>query len=183
MWEWAGRIKSTWSWARFAWQLAIFFGLSGFLASVAGSITAVIQGVPVPIALMVGYCTLVGAIYMAMAPLAFRVLSAASGSVPKKDIFKPNYAAVRLMHEYTLKDASHLWCDIDQNGKNTRESEAWYQALTSAIQRGELEFEPKITAHYGRELRNPEWSTRIPREALKKYAAKINQDPIFLRDS
>jgi hypothetical protein len=142
----------------------------------------VIQGVPTPIALMVGYCTFVGAVYLAMAPLAFRVLAASGANNAERKLPKPNYAAVRLMHEYTLAEASRLWCDLDQNGKSTHESESWSQALRAAVQRGELAFKPKYTAQAGVEKKNPEWSTVIPRQALKEYAVMIKQDPIFLRD-
>jgi DNA-binding transcriptional LysR family regulator len=184
MWEWLGRIKSTWSWGRFAWQLAGALGLTGLLSSVGGTVWAMIQGVPLPIALMVGYCTLVGAVYLAMAPLAYRALaqSPANSPQPKKPK-PPNYAAVRLMHQYTLSEASRLWCDIDQSASPTMESNSWEQALAAAIQRGDLGFIPKYTAQPHLEKRKPEWSTIIPRSALQEFAAKIGQHPRFLRDA
>jgi uncharacterized membrane protein YfcA len=86
------RIKDTWSWGRFAWQVAAAFGLTGLIGSAAGTVWAVIQGVPLPIALMVGYCTLVGAVYLAMAPLAFRALSNSTTSIPAESAkTKPDY--------------------------------------------------------------------------------------------
>jgi hypothetical protein len=181
--EWLRKIKATWSWGRFAWQVAGAFGLTGLIGSVAGAIWAVILGVPLPIALMVAYCTLVGAVYLTMAPLAFRVLALSGANKVERKSLKPNYAAVRLMHEYALSEASRLWCDIDQHEKATHESESWYQALRAAVQRGELPFKPKITSQAFMEKKNPEWSTVVTRQGLKDYSAKINHDPIFLRDS
>jgi hypothetical protein len=180
--KWLTRIKDTWSWGRFAWQIAAAFGLTGLVGSVAGAVWAVILGVPLPIALMVGYCTLIGAVYLAMAPLAFRVLATSGAVRVEKKFLKPNYDAVRLMHEYTLRDASRLWCDIDQNDKATHESESWYQALRAAVQRGEISFKPRITSQGFSEKKNPEGATINARQALQKYAVKIKKDPIFLRD-
>jgi hypothetical protein len=108
MWKWASRIKATWSWARFAWQLVIFFGLSGVLASVGGSVWAMIQDVPTPIALMVGYCTFVGAVYLAMAPLAYRALAQSPVLKTEKKKTIPNYVAWRHLESYEIRDASKL---------------------------------------------------------------------------
>jgi len=111
---WLSRIKSTWSWVRFAWGLAAFLGLTGIITSAGGMVWALIIGVPKPIALMAGYCTLVGAVYLAMAPLVYRALaqSPANASENRKPE-PPNYAAWRLLSDYTLEDAAYLWCDVD----------------------------------------------------------------------
>lgn len=190
MLDWFRKIKAAWSWARFAWQLVIFFGLSGLLASVVGSIWAVILGVPLPIALMVGYCTLVGAVYLAMAPLAYRALAQSPANTrsvksPKRPE-PPNYPAVRLMHQYSLQAAGKLWADVDQNAQSTYDSESWFQVLKGAIQRGELLFEsaaPRNRDVVVREQANPGYSTIVTRKNLQKFAVSINQDPTFLRDA
>jgi hypothetical protein len=98
-----------------------------------------------------------GVFGVAMAPLACRVLAAAGVNKIEKQSLKPNHAAVRLMHEYTLGQASRLWCNIDQNDKATHESESWLQALGAAIKRGELSFKPKNASQQGAEKRNPDW--------------------------
>ena len=45
-----------------------------------------ILGVPVPIALMAGYCTLVGAVYLAMARSAVNAIAASRSRVPSNQL-------------------------------------------------------------------------------------------------
>jgi hypothetical protein len=147
----------------------------------------VILGVPMPIALMAGYCTFVGAVCLGLIPMAYRALSTLAAAqqqttIPPDIRRKPNYVAVRLMHEYHLNDAAKLWCDFDQNENGTHESQSWQEALSAAIQRGELKFKPKIPGLTDADERaDPRWDTIVTRSALKEYAVSISQDPPFLR--
>jgi hypothetical protein len=42
---------------------------------------------------------------------------------------KPNYIAIRLLHEYHLGDASRPWCDFDPGEHPTYESQSWLDAV------------------------------------------------------
>ncbi|MEA2914183.1 MAG: hypothetical protein QOJ15_6264 [Bradyrhizobium sp.] len=86
---------------------------TGVLGGIGGAMWAVLTGVPLPIAIMAGYCTVVGAVYLAIAPLAYRVLS----QIPKRAVSKkaplvPNYTAWRRLDVYEVQDAAKLWVDI-----------------------------------------------------------------------
>jgi hypothetical protein len=186
---WLGRIKNTWSWGRFAWQLAGALGLTGILGSIGGAVWAVIQGVPLPIALMVGYCTLVGAVYLAMAPLAYRALSNSSsnsvGGTNSKVI--PDYKLWRHIQSLTVGQAAHLWNERDPAVKvEAPDVDGVDQLLRDAIKRGEL----RLVLWAGADSSNfslaksfPDSGTRIDRGSLKQFATKNGYDPIFLRDS
>lgn len=98
---------------------------------------------------------------------------------------KPNYTAVRLQHQYSIGHASRLWVGRDPNLKGTPESQAWYDTFVSAIQKGELDFEPshpRDNTLIRYEQKNPNFNTMISRDEFKRYARSINQDPPFLRD-
>jgi hypothetical protein len=188
MWEWAGRIKTTWSWARFAWQLAVFFGLSGLLASVAGSIWAVILGVPTPIALMVGYCTLVGAVYLAMAPLAFRALAnpAAIPGVAKVTKSAPDYKTWSHIQSLSISQAAYLWCGLDPNvPSELPEIDMWANVMKDAIKRREL---PIALAAWAESddwqwaVMAPKPETTMKRSDLAKFAKSKGWEPDFLKD-
>jgi hypothetical protein len=186
MGKWFSRIKDTWSWGRFAWQLAAALGLTGFLSSVAGTALAMIQGVPTPIAMMVGYCTLVGAVYLAMAPLAYRALALTpANKIEKKKKIIPNYVAWRHLESYQIMDAAKLWCDVDPNAGTTTDTSAWMQAFIAAVKKGTLTLE-YCSSEYSRQDRerhNPTSDSKITRESLQAFAKATGHDPIFLRDA
>jgi hypothetical protein len=184
--KWLSRIKSAWSWARFAWQLAVFLGITGLISSVGGTVWAVIQGVPLPIALMVGYCTLVGAVCLGMAPLAYRALAQSPANTSPKSRKPPNYRACRLASDYSLKDAAHLWCDTDPLEKGTSDIVAWFKVLKEKVQNGTLELNSGWPASDERmryaERLDAEPSVRVTRASLQAFAKEIGEDPRFLRD-
>jgi hypothetical protein len=143
-------------------------------------------GIPLPLALMAGYCTLVGAVYLAMAPLAYRVLRQTPFVTKPGEDNRPNYAAVRLQHQYSLGPASRLWVDLDPRAFATYDSQAWYETFVSAIQQGKLKFQPKFARYSDKiayEKQHPDLNTTVTREEFKRYAASIGEDPAFLRDS
>jgi hypothetical protein len=181
--KWLEKFRDAFNWGWLAYRIIYVLAFTGILGAIGGGIWAVLIGVPLPIAIMAGYCTFVGAVYLGLAPLMYRVLA----QVPVKISSSrkpppPNYTAVRLMHEYELIDASKLWCDMHPQVQHTFDSESWFQALRAAIQSKELEFIPKYSGQDFKERKEPTWDTRVSREALKKYAASINQNPRFLLD-
>src|SRR5262245_39345783 len=79
--RWLERFRDWFNWGWLAYRIIWILVVSGILGSVGGAVWSVLIGVPTPIAIMAGYCTLVAAIYLALAPVAFRALSAQSPGV------------------------------------------------------------------------------------------------------
>lgn len=100
------KAKELWSWYSFAAGISAL-SITGIGFAVGGAVWLVNAGFPMPLALMAGYCTLVGAVYLAMAPLAYRALvSVPTVKVPfesPKKITPPlNLTPIRLQHQYAL---------------------------------------------------------------------------------
>jgi hypothetical protein len=126
MWGRLQKIRDAFNWGLFAYRLVVLLGLTGIASAIGGAVWAVIIGVPTPIALMAGYCTLVGAVYLAMAPLAYRAL----GQSPPNRISSakgvPDYKVWSHVRILRLKQAAFLWCDCDPNSATTSpEIEMW----------------------------------------------------------
>jgi hypothetical protein len=50
----------------------------------------------------------------------------------------PDYEAWRHVDRLTLREAAFLWCDLSPGPSMPPNVQAWFNALSSAIQRGEL---------------------------------------------
>jgi hypothetical protein len=107
------RVKELWGWLGFIGQIAVFFGFAGIFVSIGGAIWAALTGVPLPIVLMVGYCTLVGAVYLTLAPFLYRLVSQAGIEEIRQPESKPHYEAWRHVHELSVRQAAFLWCDVE----------------------------------------------------------------------
>jgi hypothetical protein len=101
----------------------------------------------------------------------------------------PDYAAWRHVHSFDLRQASFLWCELNPAMSMPFNVQAWYNALGSAVQRGELLFEPRqrdfLDKSAARQLekQNPELDTVVKRSALQDWAKRHGYDPVFLRDT
>jgi hypothetical protein len=110
--KWLERFRDTFNWGWLAYRVIWILVATGVLSAVSGAAWGIMTGVPGPILLMAAYCTLVGVVYLAMVPMAYRVLIAVQ-TKPQIEAQadmrrKPNYVAIRLLHEYRLADASTL---------------------------------------------------------------------------
>jgi hypothetical protein len=184
-WRFVRRAKELYSWYSFVVGVGALL-VTGVGLAVGGAVWLVTAGIPLPLALMAGYCTLVGAVYLAMAPFVYRVLRQTPIVTKPGEDNRPNYAAVRLQHQYSLGPASRLWVDLDPGAYATYDSQAWYETFVSAIQQGKLKFQPKfprISDKIAYEKQHPDLDTTVTREEFKRYAASIGEDPVFLRDS
>jgi hypothetical protein len=178
------RAKELYSWYSFAVGVYVLL-FAGVSLAVGGAVWLATGGTPLPLVVMAGFCTLVGAVYLAMAPLVYRVLRQTPTVTKPGEDQRPNYAAVRLQHQYSLDHASRLWVDLDARAGATYDSQAWYGTFISAIQQGKLKFQPKFPRHSDKiadEKQHPDLNTTVTREEFKRYAASIGEDPLFLRD-
>jgi hypothetical protein len=184
--KWLSRVKSTWSWARFAWQLAGFLGFTGIVGSAAGAAWALVLGVPKPIAFMAGFCTLVGAVYLAMAPLVYRVLAQSPSNRSPQMKTAPDYKAWSLIKLIRLGDAAHLWCDRDPNvTSDAPEIDTWLNVFKDAVRHRELpvtlgDWADKNAIRQATMF--PDGATTVKRSDLIQYAKAKGYDPRFLRD-
>jgi hypothetical protein len=183
--KWFERFRDTFNWGWLAYRVIYVLAISGILSAVGGSVWAVVIGVPLPIAIMAGYCTVVGAVYLAMAPLAYRALAQSPANKPEKRKIIPNYTAWRHLESYGIYDAAKLWCDVDPIGNGTPDSAAWAEAFKAEVKKGslKLEYYSDDGSRQLYEKSNPTTDSKVTRESLKKFGKDRGHDPIFLRDS
>lgn len=186
-WGLIRKAKELYSWYSFVVGVG-FLMVTGVGLAIGAPVWLVKIGIPLPIAAVAGYCTFVGAVYLAMAPLANRALVRIANTTPSakpKEDRRPNYPAVRLQHRYALGPVSRLWVDLDPRANATYDSQAWYETLVSAIQQKKLGFAPRHREQrmIDLEREKPDYNTIVARDELKRYASSIGEDPPFLRDN
>lgn len=173
------RVKIAFGRLRSAVGLPALVAASGGVAlAVFCTLWAIKAGVPLPLAIMVGYCTVASSAGVCMAPLVIRSLAAkkTAAVAPKRG---PNYAAWEVVSNLSVSDASRLWCDIEPGCPASQESIAWGTAMLDAIKRGELPVSSKDGPSQG--PGSPNWHTKIAREALKSWAQGLGHSPRFLQ--
>lgn len=149
----------------------------GVALAVGCTIWAVDEGVPRSLAIMVGYCTVASSACLGTALLV--VQSSAAKKSPVVTRRGPNYAAWKVVGNLSVSDASRLWCDIEPGCPASQESIAWGTAMLDAIKRGELAVGEKERVRQGQG--NPNWHTKVTREALKSWAQGLGHSPRFLQ--
>jgi hypothetical protein len=107
------RLKALVDWAGTAFTLIGWFSgtawITGIGVAVGGAIWAIIIGVPEPIAIMAGYCTLAGGVVLSLSPLAYRAFSRmAAAPIPQASAVpqKPNAAVWQHVPKFTLYQAA-----------------------------------------------------------------------------
>jgi hypothetical protein len=164
-------------------------GLSGIATVAVGvalavwcTIWAILEGVPHPLAIMVGYCTLVGSACLYAALLVIQNLSAKVSSAGASR--RPNYLAWNHVSALSVSDASRLWCDIEPGCPSSQESIAWGMAMLDAVKRGELPTSARAGTSQAvsiQEQSNPNWHTEVTREGLRSWAQAHGHSPRFLQ--
>jgi hypothetical protein len=158
---------------------------TGAILALACTIWAILEGVAPPLAIMVGYCALVGSACLCTALLVIQNLATKVSPVVAKR--QPNYAAWKLVSKLSITDASRLWCDIEPGCPGSQESIAWGMAMIDAVKRGELVISPRDGTRVAgqsagsQEQNNPTWHTQIARDALKSWAKAHGHSPQFLQ--
>jgi hypothetical protein len=69
------RFRDVFNWGWLAYRVVWVLVATGVASAIGGAVWAMLIGVPLPIAIMAGYCTLVGAVYLAIAPMAYRAVA------------------------------------------------------------------------------------------------------------
>ena len=197
--------KELYSWGRFWTFVASLLlpasVLSGLVALATGIVGAIRQGVPWPIIVMAGFCTVVAAAYLAVLPRFITAVTrlataaeAANTTPPLRDekLPRPNYKAWKHVERFSIDQAASLWVDIDPNaGVVTVESKSWVDGLCAAVRKGEMDFIPDRSSTYrsaDRETyariqrRDADFTTMISRKELIRFAAKHGEKPPFLAD-
>jgi hypothetical protein len=182
--KWLERFRDAFNWGWLAYRVAWVFVATGIASAIGGGVWAVLIGVPLPIAIMAGYCTLVGAVYLGIAPLAYRVLIAPTGGARlSKAPQPPNYQAARLLKDYTLGEASHMWCDVDPIANDTYDTSIWFKVLKAKAQEKILVIvPPEDKSRRVTDALYPTLGTRVTRESLQAFAKSVGEVPRFLRD-
>jgi hypothetical protein len=212
MWGAVTKAKNVYGWFKFIWAVVwgaigwAGFGpfLTGLAATVVAVVAAFIKALPWPFIVMGGFCMLVGAVYLAMAPLAFKVLIAAREAIkaraeaeaagatetalppskPKKPPVAAHYEPWKHVDELTIREAAFLWKGLEPSVPSnfTSEVSAWIEALMSAVKKGEIEFKPKHSnpRQIEYERQNPDANTVIYRMSLMDFAIKHRYTPEFL---
>jgi len=178
----ARRVETGFTNIRSAVGLSVFVAVScGVALAVYCTLWAIQEGVPQPLAIMVGYCTVASSAGVCAALLAIQGLAAKKISIVTNR--GPNYAAWKVVSKLSVSDASRLWCDIEPGCPASQESIAWGTAMLDAIKRGELPASAKEGASQApsQEQSNPNWHTKIAREALRSWAQDLGHSPRFLQ--
>jgi len=150
----------------------------GVALAVGCTLWAIQEGVPHALAIMVGYCTVASSACLGTALVAVQGAAAKKNSTVAKR--GPNYAAWKVVGNLSVSDASRLWCDIEPGCPASQESIAWGTAMLDAIKRGELPASATGSASQGQS--NPNWHTKIARDALKSWAQGLGHSPRFLQN-
>lgn len=186
------KIKELYSWYSFAVGVSALF-LSGAGLAVGGAVWLIKNGIPGPLALMAGYCTLVGAVYLAIAPVVYRTLK--QGTLRTNQAVEtespPNYQIWRNRTHISLGDAACLFAELVPTIANRMRPDVreYLSALIDAARNGQLKFvfrnseseRSYLQADYERSIVDD--STRTTRHELKKFAEKRNHVPKFLQDA
>jgi hypothetical protein len=188
------KAKDFWSWISFIWHILGWLGgaslISGLAVTVIGVAGAMIKDLPWPIVIMAGYCTLVGVVYLSMAPMAFKALSAAlqpkdNAGANQRILTRPHYEAWKHVEKFTLVEAAYLWNDLEPKAKGnyTTQVQAWIDAFCAAIRTGELNFisvKPNDPGYMRLEKADPRPDTKVSRADLSDFAMKNDYKPKFL---
>ena len=194
LWKWLKKVKNVYSWYSFASGIAGLTGLSLIIspvvALVVGVIGSAIKGVPWPITVMAGFCTLVAGAYLIALPIFIKsAMQAASPNIADEPI-KPHWDAWKHVEKFTVHQAACLLMNLDPSTHpKDPKITAWMDGLCAAIRTKQLDFIPRITtlqhasaAEISKSLQRQEASstTEIPKESLMDFAKRNNIDLKYL---
>lgn len=155
----------------------------GAIVSVSGAVWAIRLGITYPIAIMVGYCTLVAT---ACLTLVLSLLPRHETQQAQPVSAAPSVSeAWKHVSTFSVSDAARLWCEVEPGATVTQDVIAWGRLLLDAIAGGELACVPNDAQSNRRTSYpsdKPHWSTQITRDALQAWARARGFSPGFLQD-
>ena len=173
--------------------IAIVFlqlGFSAALASAAGSFWTALTIIGAGLVLFVwNFFSASASLYNELSKSSGEKIAALELALANLEQPPPDYAAVRHIDRLTLREAAFYWCDLSPGRSMPSNVRDWYNALASAVSKGELVFEPKHSGYTRPETerdiqkRNPQLDTIVTRKALQAFAKRYSYDPKFLRDA
>jgi hypothetical protein len=187
-WQLIHKAKEFWGWYSFIVGVITLL-VAGVGVAVGGAVWLVRSGIPLPLAGMVAYCTIVAAIWSALAPFVFRAF-VQKNSIALTNDPTPNYALWRNRQSIYLGEAACLFADLIPSAQNkTRANVREYLgSLVDAARSGEMKFifldpdsaRSNTKADYERQIADD--NTRVTLDALRGFARKRLYTPKFLRD-
>jgi hypothetical protein len=186
------RVRSLVDWAGTIWSVIGWLGgtawITGVGIAVLGAIWAVVKGVPVPIAIMAGYCTFVGAVVLTLAPLAYRALSRIAAFPVPHDAAapqQPNAAVWQHVPNFNLYQAACLLAEVTpayNSWKMEGDAQAWFETLIAEIRAKEMTHIPTIydKKHTLSDGYHPNQETTVSRAELQHFAQRHRIRPRFL---
>jgi hypothetical protein len=180
--KWLKKVKDVYSWYSFASGIAGLTGLSLIVSPVVvlvlGVIGSAIKGVPWPITVMAGFCTLVAGAYLVALPIFIRAET--------RPILESNIA-----DEPIVKQAACLLMNLDPSAANLQSPgvDPWIVALCAAIRTGDLDLFRKFEGlplgalmekEIMRQRAQASWQTEIPKAALIDFAKRNDRDLKYL---
>lgn len=180
--DWAGTAITVVGWL--GWTPAVI----GIFAAVGGAVWAVVRGVPVPIAIMAGYCTIAGAAVLTVAPLAYRAFSRMAAAPAPHDAAapqKPNATVWQHVPQFSLYQAACLLADVTPayaSSKMEGDVQAWFETLRAEILLKKMAYISSVFDHTRtyKGLYRPNWETEVSREELQRFAERHDIRPRFL---
>jgi hypothetical protein len=170
----------------FGW-LGLSASIVGISTAIGGVVWAMISGIAAPLIVMAAFCTFTGAVYLALAPMAYRALQLVQKSPARA---RPDPEIWRHLPNLQLFEAACLLTDIDpdyQIANNPGDANGWFRALSEAIMTKEISRVESPLDNRNHTLPgggyHPHRETVITREALQKFAAKRGLRRAFLTDS
>jgi hypothetical protein len=180
-------LKSVVDWVGTVWTVVALLGLTTAITGIGGAIWAIIIGVPKPIAIMAGYCTIVGGVYLTVFPLAYRAFSrivafpvSSDATVPQK----PSAATWQHVPQFTLYQAACLLAEVTPVlGRSLEgDAEAWFVTLCAEIRSKELPYIRSIhdKNYTFKDGYHPHRDTEISRAEFQRFAERHGIRPRFL---
>src|ERR1700677_4593854 len=110
--KWLKKVKDVYSWYSFVSGIAGLTGLSlivsPMIALVIGVVGAAIKGVPWPITLMAGFCTLVAVLYLIALPIFIRSATRSASPNIADEPARPHWDAWKHVEKFTVRKAAYL---------------------------------------------------------------------------
>jgi len=166
----------------------VHLGLAAMITSAVGYLWIAVPVAFAAIILFVwGFLQTTASLYADLGNTSRTTISELEAALAQYQKPAPDYEAWRHVDRLTLREAAFLWCDLSPGPSMPPNVQAWLNALSAAIQRGELPFEhqPHAFGHTERQLekKGPTLITVVMRTALQRFARANNHHPIFLRDA